>query len=79
MNFILISHLKCLFVDRSSVSANTASLLELNIDEFARGPRDRFSIMQKVPSKPYSIHRPNNSTITQLVQSYKYVPAVFQL
>lgn len=79
INFTLISHSKSLFVDRSSASAYTASFLELNIDEIAGGSKNRFSIMQTLFSKPHGIDRPNNSTITQLMQSYKYAPAVFQL
>ena len=68
-----------LFVDRSSVSAYTGSFLEVNTDEIARGSTNRFGTMQTVSSRPYHIHTPNNSTITQPMQSYKYVPAVFQL
>jgi len=49
------------------------------MDEIAQGSTNRFIILQTVSSKPYGIHRPNNSTITQLMQSYKYAPAVFQL
>jgi len=79
IDFTLTSHLKSLFVNRSSVSAYTASSLELYIDGIARGSTNRFSTMQTVSSKPYGIHRQNNSTITQLMQSYKYAPAVFQL